>query len=170
MKNTLLAALFICIMVCLISGQAGAADIKVGVIDTQKIISDSKAGKAAYLIFNKEKETMDAQLTAKQKELQTISDEITGSTNMTAAVYSEKTAKYNKAKKELERMKTERDEDLNVRYTELNKKLFTEIAEIVSDYCKKENFTIILEVTYVAAYDGAIDITDDIIQLYDATK
>ena len=171
MKKTLLASLYFCLTVCLFAGPSNAADMKVGVIDTQKIVSDSKAGKAAQVVFNKELETKQTSYIAKQKELQTIQDELTTkSKDMTATVYSEKTAKYSKLKKELERMKSETEEDLKARNTELNRKLYTEIATIVSDYCKKEKFTLILEKTYVAAYDGTVDITDKIIQLYDATK
>jgi outer membrane protein len=171
MKKTILAALYVCITVCLFAGPVNAAEIKVGVIDTQKIVSDSKAGKAAQVVFNKDLETKQVSYNAKQKELQAIQDELaTKAKDMTATAYSEKTAKYSKVKKELERMKSEIEEDLKVRNTELNRKLYTEIAAIVSDYCKKEKFTLILEKTYVAAYDGAVDITDKIIQLYDAAK
>jgi len=171
MKKTLLAALFVFISFCMLACPAGAAEIKVGIIDTQKIVSDSKAGKAAQVVFNRELETKQASYNTKQKELQTIQEELaTKAKDMTASVYSEKTAKYSKIKKELERMKSETEEDLKARNTELNRKLYTEIAAIVSEYCKKEKFTLILEKTYVAAYDGAIDITDKIIQLYDASK
>jgi len=171
MKKTLLAALYLCITFCLFVGPVYAADIKIGIIDTQKILTDSKAGKSALVLFNKEKETKSAGYVAKQKELQTIQDELNSKAkDMTAAVYSEKTAKYSKVKKELERMKTEIEEDLNDRTTELNRKLYTEVAVIVSDFCKKEKYTVILEKTYVAAFDGAVEITDKIIQLYDASK
>lgn len=171
MKKTLLAVLYLCITLCLFVGPAFAADIKIGIIDTQKILTDSKAGKSALVIFNKEKETKQAGYVAKQKELQTIQEELSSkSKEMTAAVYSEKTAKYTKVKKELERLKTEIEEDLSDRTTELNRKLYTEITAIVSDFCKNEKYTIILEKSYVTAFDGAIDITDKIIQLYDASK
>ena len=171
MKKTLLTALYVCITLCLFAGPVMAAEIKIGIMDTQKILTDSKAGKSALVIFNKEKETRSAAYTAKQKELQAIQEELTTkSKDMTAAVYSEKTAKYTKVKKELERMKTEIEEDLSDKTTELNRKLYNEIAAIVSDFCKSEKYTVILEKTNVAAFDGAIDITDKIIQRYDASK
>lgn len=171
MKKALLAVLNGLIGVSLFAGTVYGADIKVGVIDTTRIITESKAGKSAQVIFNKELETKNTAYAAKAKELQTIQEELaTKASEMSADVYSEKSAKYSKVKKELERMKSEMEEDLQVRNNELNRKLYTEIAAIVSDYCKKESFTIILEKNYVAAYDGAVDITDKIIQLYDASK
>lgn len=171
MKKALMATLFWGMFISLITGTGYAAEIKVGIIDTARIISESRAGKSAQVIFSKELETKNTAYSAKGKELQTIQEELTAKgSQMTATEYNEKTAKYSKVKKELERMKSEMEEDLQTRNTELNRKLYTEIAAIVSDYCKKENFTIILEKDYVAAYDGAFDITDKIIQLYDATK
>jgi outer membrane protein len=171
MKKSLLAAVFVCITVCLLIGQVNAADIKVGIIDTSKILSDSKAGKNAKVVFNKELETRQATLAAKQKELQAIQDEISSKgKDMTPTVYSTKSASYTKASKEFTRLKSEMEEELKTKDSELSKKLLSEISVIVSDYCKKEKFTIILEKTYVAAYDGAVDITDKVIQLYDATK
>lgn len=171
MKKSLLSALYICAAFCLSVGTASAADIKVGIIDTTRIVTESKAGKSAQVVFNQELETKNAAYAAKGNELQTIQEELaTKSSEMTLDEYNEKSAKYSKVKKELERMKNDMEEDLSAKNEELNLKLFTEIAAIVSDYCKKENFTIILEKNYVAAYDGAIDVTDKIIELYDATK
>jgi Skp family chaperone for outer membrane proteins len=67
-------------------------------------------------------------------------------------------------------MKSEMEEELKTRDSELSKKLLSEISAIVSDYCKKEKYTIILDKTSVAAYDGTVEITDKIIQIYDAPK
>jgi len=171
MKKTLLAGLYVCIMVYLFAGAAYAADVKVGILDASKILTDSKAAKNAYVLFNKEVETKKTTYAAKQREVQTMQEELSSKEkDMTPAVYSEKTAKYSKASKELTRLKSEMEEELKAKNTELNRKLLSETAAIVSDYCKKEKYTIILEKSYVAAFDGAVDITDKIIQLYDATK
>ena len=171
MKKRLSATLFFCIAVCLFIAPSYAADVKIGIIDTNKIINDSKAGKNANVAFNKEVETRQATLAAKQKEVQSIQDELaTKGKDMTPAAYSDKTAAYTKASKELTRLKSEMEDDLTAKKKSLTNKLLSEISSIVSDYCKKEKYTVILEKSYVAAYDGGIEITDKIIQLYDASK
>jgi outer membrane protein len=171
MKKTLVPALFLCITACLFVAPGYAADMKIGIIDTNKIINDSKAGKSASVAFNKERDTRQAALSAKQKEAQTIQDELTTkSKDMASAAYNEKSAALTKASKEFTRMKSEIEDDLKAKQTSLTSRLLSEISAIVSDYCKKEKFTIIFEKSYIAAYDGGIEITDKIIQLYDASK
>jgi outer membrane protein len=171
MGKRLLAILFFCMTVCLFVAPGYSADMKIGIIDTNKIINDSKAGKSASVTFNKERDSRQAALGAKQKEAQTIQDELTAKAkDMTAAVYSEKSAALTKLSKEFSRMKTEMEDDLKAKQTSLTSKLLSEISTIVSDYSKREKFTIIFEKSYVAAYDGSIEVTDKIIQLYDASK
>jgi outer membrane protein len=171
MKKTLLAAFYLCITVCLFIGPVYAADIKIGVIDTSKIISDSKAGKNANVAFNKELETKQATLSAKQKEIEAIQNELSSKgKDMTPSVYNEKTAAYTRVSKELTRLKSDMEEELKAKKTSLTNKLLSEISVVVSDYCKKDKFTVILEKSYVAAYDNTVDITDKIIQLYDTPK
>lgn len=157
--------------VCLFAAPSYSADMKIGIIDTNKIINDSKAGKSASVVFNKERETKQAALSAKQKEAQSIQEELaTKAKDMTSAAYTEKSAALTKASKEFSRLKSEMEDDLKAKQTSLTSKLLSEISAIVSDYCKKENFTVIFEKSYIAAYDGSIEITDKIIQLYDASK
>jgi outer membrane protein len=171
MEKRLLAVLFFCMTVCLLVAPGYTAELKIGIIDTNKIINDSKAGKTANVAFNKEFETRQATLAAKQKEVLAIQDELAAKgKDMTSTAYSDKTAAYSKASKEFTRLKSEMEEELKAKKTSLSNKLLSEITAIISDYCKKEKYTVILEKSYVAAYDGGVEITDKIIQLYDASK
>jgi Skp family chaperone for outer membrane proteins len=67
-------------------------------------------------------------------------------------------------------MKNDMEADLKARDNELSKKLLTAIGEIVDTYFQKEKFTLILERNAVVSFDKTIDITDKIIQLYDAAQ
>jgi outer membrane protein len=171
MKIKFLSALYLFATFCLFTSPVLAADIKIGVINTTKIISDSKAGKIAKSVLTKEIEEKQTEFTAKQKELQAMKDEITSKEKeMAASVYSEKTAKFSLASKELSRMKSDMEDELKTKENELGQKILLELSSIVSDFCKKEKYTIILEKKNVAAFDSAVDITDKIIQLYDAAQ
>jgi outer membrane protein len=171
MKKRLLAVLFFCITVGLFAAPGYSVELKLGIIDTNKIINDSKAGKTANVAFNRELETRQTSLAAKQKEVQTLQDELaTKGKDMTPSVYTDKTAAFSRASKEFTRLKSEMEEELKAKKTSLTTKLLGEISAIVSDYCKKEKYTAIFEKSYVAAYDGTVEITDKIIQLYDASK
>ncbi len=132
---------------------------------------ESKAGIAARTLFSKEVQETTNRLQAKQKEAQTLKEELnTKGKDMTAAVLTEKQEKYSQMVKELNRMKNDMEADLKARDNELAKKLLAAIGEIVSTYFQKEKFTLILERNAVLSFDKTIDITDKIIQLYDAAQ
>jgi outer membrane protein len=171
MKRILLGAYIISLMGLICTTSAYAADIKIGVIDTERIMKESKAGVATRSLFSKEVQENNNRLQTKQKEAQALQDELnTKGKNMTTAVLTEKQATLTQVAKEYTRMKNDIEADLKTRDNELSQKLLTAIGEIVSQYSQKEKFTLILEKTAVVTYDNAVDITDKIIQLYDAAQ
>jgi len=150
---------------------AYAADIKLGVIDTQRIMAESKAAIAAQAQFAKEVEEKRNAYLAKQKEAQALQEELnTKGSSMSVSVLTEKQGKLSQEIKELNRMKNDIEQDLKTRDNELGQELLTEIYEVVSEYSEEEGFTLILEKTGVVTFDDAIDITDKIIQLYNSRQ
>ncbi len=150
---------------------AYAADIKLGVIDTQRIMLESKGAIAARAVFAKEVEEKRNAYLAKQKEAQALQDELnTKGNSMSVSVLSEKQEKLSREVKELNRMKNDMEQDLKAMDSELSQNLLTQVYEVVSKYSQQEGFTLILEKTVVITFDDAIDITDKIIQLYDARQ
>jgi outer membrane protein len=171
MKRILFAISVISLMGLVCMSSAYAADIKIGVIDTERILTESKAGIATRSLFAKEVQDSNNRLQAKQKEAQTLQDELNSKgKDMTAAVLADKQAKLTQVAKEYTRMKNDMEEDLKSRDTELSQKLLTAVGQIVTQYSQKEKFTLILEKSAIVSYDNAIDITDKIIQLYDAAQ
>jgi outer membrane protein len=150
---------------------AYAADIKLGVIDTQRIMTESEAAIAAHAVFAKEVEEKRSAYLAKQKEAQALQEELsTKGSNMNVSVLTDKQEKLSQEIKALNRMKSDIEQDLKTRDTELGQELLTEIYEVVSEYSEEEGFTLILEKTGVVTFDDAIDITDKIIQLYNSRQ
>lgn len=150
---------------------AYAADIKIGVIDTQRIVAESKAGIATRTLFSKEVQENNSRLQTKQKEVQALQEELnTKGKGMDAVALAEKQEKYSKAYKELTRMKNDMTQDLEARDNELTQKLLKAIADIVIQYSQNEKYTLILEKGSLVSYDNTVDITDKIIQLYDAAQ
>jgi outer membrane protein len=171
MKRILLTLGIISLMGFVLATSAYAADIKIGVIDTQRIVAESKAGIASRSLFQKEVQENNNRLQTKQKEVQALLEELgTKGKEMTATALAEKQEKYSKAYKELTRMKNDMTADLETRDNELTQKLLQEIGEIVDQYFQNEKFTLILEKNSLVSYDSSVDITDKIIQLYDAAQ
>ena len=154
-----------------ISFSAQAAEVKIGIIDTQKIMAQSKTTSDLRTEFFKEIEDKRNEFVEKQKALQALDEEIkTKGQDMTYQVRREKADQLNQKAKELQRMKEDIEFDVKLKDEEVSRKFLRDITEIIRDYQKKESYTLIFEKGTVAAYDEAIDITEKIMQIYDTGK
>ena len=167
MLNALLAGIIIFMpLTC-----AFAAKVKIGVIDTQKIMRESRAAKRARAIFFKDLEAKRAVFRAKQEEARALEAELKREgKKMSPSASKEKADRLGREIKELRRLKSDLEEELKKKDRELTRKLIREIREIVKEFSKKEKYTVILEKKSVVVADEAIDITDKIIRLYDVLK
>ncbi|MFC1493681.1 OmpH family outer membrane protein [Thermodesulfobacteriota bacterium] len=154
-----------------ISFSAQAAEVKIGIIDTQKIMAQSKKTIALRASFFKDIESKRNEYVEKQTAAQELNEELqTKAQEMTIQVRREKAEFLNKTIKELQRMKEDIEFEAKLKDEELSRKFVREIAQIIRDYQKNENYTIIFEKNTTAAFDDAIDITDKIIEIYDSGK
>lgn len=148
---------------------AKEAPVKIGIVDIQKIMRESKAAKNARTAFQKEVEAKRDTLKAKEKEVQLLEEELkTKGATMSADARREKEYKLSREMKELRRLGSDMEEDLKKKEAELTQKLIGEIMEIVRSFAQKERYTVIIERTHILTADKSTDITDKIIKLYDA--
>ena len=170
-KFFMLTTLLVGIMTLLPFAAASAASTKIGLIDTQKIMQESRAAKKARDAFLKDVEAKRAELRAKQEEVLALEEELKKERKkMSPSARKQKGEKLQKEIKELKRLRSDLEEELKKKDVELTQKLLLEIGGIVKEFSKKENYTVILEKKSVVAADEAIDITDKIIRLYDDLK
>lgn len=147
------------------------APVKIGIIDVQKILLDSRAAKKARADFMKDMEAKRAQLMAKDKEIQALDEELKNSGNkLSADVRKQKAEKLAHDVKEFRRLDADMGEDLKKKDVELTRKILEEVRRIVQSFSKREKYTLILEKGAVVTADDAIDITFRILKLYDAGK
>lgn len=147
------------------------AGIKLGVIDTAKLMRESKAAKNARAIFLKDLEAKRGILAAKEKEVRQLEEGLKKpETKLSDEARREKNDRLAKEVKELKRLGSDLEEELKRKNAELTQKLLGEIRAIVKAFSNKENYTLILERGAVVAADDAIDITDKIIQIYDGKE
>ncbi len=160
----------VCIMMILapVSMAAGEGPARIGIIDTQKIMKESRAAKDARASFLKEREAKQAAFAGKEKEVVQLQEEIRKLGVGTAPdVRRAKTDRLNHEMKELKRFKDDLEEELKRREVELATKILQDVRRLLVDFRQKEKFTVILEKSAVVAYDDAVDITDRIIKIYD---
>ncbi len=165
------AVLAACLMAFPVWAAPKEPALKIGVIDTGKIMRESKAAKSAQALFQKELEAKRAILTAKDKEIRLLDAELKNpDAKLTAEVRKIKADKLAQEVKDFKRMQTDLDEELKKRDTELTRKLVEEIRQVIRTLVKNENFTLILEKNSLIHADDAINITDKVIRLYDSQK
>lgn len=150
---------------------ATGAPVKIGIIDVQKILRESKAAKKARADFMKDMEAKRAQLMAKDKEIQGLDEELKNpKARLSDNVRKQKAEKLAHDVKEFRRLDADMGEDLKKKDVELTRKILEEVRRIVQSFSKREKYTLILEKGAVVTADDAIDITFRILKLYDAGK
>ena len=171
MKKLLRVVLMTVLTGLAFSGAASGGDIKIGVIDTQKIMMESKAAERARVIFLKEVESKRSLLISSQEEVSGLEKEIrkTGK-NMSSQERKEMSDDLARKIKDLRRLRDDLEEELKRKDMEWRRKIIQDVSEIVKEFQKKEKYTIILEKNSLVASDETIDITDKIIRLYDFIK
>lgn len=161
----------ISVVVLAAGGSACAARVKIGVLDTQKIMVDSKAVRETRGMFLIDVESKRAVLKEKQSEIRAMEKELKEEGDkMSSSAKDEKKEKVVGAFNELRRLKDDIEEGLKKKDLELRRKLAEEIREIAEEFSKKKKFTVILDKKAVIVPGNAIDITDEIIQIYDEKK
>jgi Skp family chaperone for outer membrane proteins len=87
---------------------------------------------------------------------------------MTEQVRRDKAETLRKEERDLNRMKEEIEVEMQDKDTELGRKFLTAIRTTAQEYLEKEKLSIIVEKGSLVASDKAIDVTDQIIKLYDS--
>lgn len=143
-----------------------AADIKIGLIDMEKIMRESKPAKDARAIILEDLKSKNALYNEKQEKVKALEEEVrkAGTRDVQARKKGDELAKE---VKELQRLKADLEEELNKKNAEFTQKILAEVAEILKAFQKDNKYNLILERKNVVLADDSVDITDKVIQLYD---
>lgn len=167
--------LLVCLgLVIAMSGFAHAqSNVKIGYIDLQRVIRDSREGKDAKSLFETDFRNKKSKIDQKQSKLDKLKEQFF----QKAAVLND-TKRKNMAddieqkEKELKRMRADFREELQKKDFELTQKILSDLEEIIEKFGDKNGYTLIVEKTeggVVYATDAA-DVTSEVIKVYDASK
>lgn len=170
MKKTLLSlmltgALLAGVTIC------NAAELKIGYVNIQRAVAESKAGKAANEKFTveanrirddimKEKESIEQAAEMLQKQSAMLTEDVRRSKELDMA----------RRQRDYERMVEDQKGELQLKEAQLTGEILEQLIPIVRDYGKKHEFSIIFErserVLLYAA--DSLDLTDKVIAIIDA--
>ena len=148
----------------------GADVAKIGVVDTQKILLTSSAGKMAKAQINKKAREMEAKLTEKKEEI----DKLKEALEREALVMSKETREEREREirikiNDIKSLKKKYEQDLKNIEGKVVKRIQSDMSTIVDGLGKKEGYLLIVTSQAVLYAPSTIDVTDQLIQLYNTS-
>jgi outer membrane protein len=145
-----------------------AADVaKIGVIDLQRVLETSDAGKAAQVEITKKGLKMGDELKRKEEELVELKTRLDNEAMVMSRVMKEEKERELQIKyldlKQLEKKFRADSREMNNR---LSERIKEEIITVVEEIGKTGGYLIIIEKKVVHYYPNTIDVTDKLIKKY----
>jgi outer membrane protein len=136
------------------------ANMKIGVIDLEKTLYETPAGKRASEAFDKTRKAKQAELDKKQKDLQKSAAELDKQAPILKPdVLAQKKGELEKKFVELQQVYMKLERDLAGERTKLIQDLLKKAGPIIEESAKAEGFHIILDQSAVLWGDPAVDLT-----------
>ncbi|MBI5593361.1 MAG: OmpH family outer membrane protein [Deltaproteobacteria bacterium] len=155
-----------------LTGASPAADdVKIGVVDFQKIIELSNSCKVAQTEINKQGKQMEADLNDRGVEIEDIKKMITQeSLVMSKETREEKQREMRIKIYDFKAIQQKYMEDFKELKNQIISRIQKEIVELIQDIAKKEGYTLIVEkrIAGVVYAPLSADITDAVIQIYNS--
>ena len=153
---------------CAIAVPGFAADVaKIGVVDIQKVLMTSSAGKAAKAEINKKAREMEAKLNEKKDEIQKLQESLEReSLVMSKEKRDEKEREIRIKVNDIKSLKTKYEKDLKILEGNVVQQIQKEFESIAQTMGKEQGFLLIITNPVVIYAPTSIDITDELIQKY----
>lgn len=146
---------------------------KFAVVDLQKALNLSKAGKDAKETFGKKVESAQKLVETREQELKRLQTEFEKQGLLLSAdARVEKTKEFEAKRRDFERYVKDSREELAMEERRITNKILEEIEKVVQRIGKEEGYTLIFErfQSGILHVKDALDITERTIKLYDAQK
>jgi outer membrane protein len=145
----------------LVAADAGPATVKVGVIDLERTLYDTPAGKRASEAFEKARKAKQDELDKKQKDLQKAAADLDKqATVLKPDVLKAKKEELEKKFVEVQQLYMKLEKDLAGERAKLIQELLKKASPIVQDIAKAEGVHVIVDQSAVVWADPAVDLTD----------
>ncbi|QJA06460.1 OmpH family outer membrane protein [Thermosulfurimonas marina] len=146
-----------------------AAELKIAVIDLQKVVRSSKAGQEAMQKLQARLEKWKAKLEAKQKEIKAFQEEMQKKAPLLSEeARAEKQREYQKMLREFRAMQEDAQFEMKEEEKKALQPIFKDLEKVLKELAQKEGYDLILEKNMPGVYWASpkIDISEHVIQLY----
>lgn len=148
--------------------QAFAAEAKIGVVDFQRVLRESKGGKAAKSQIEQKGKGVESSLVSKGKALEAEKKKLESEAMVMNADARENKAREFKIKvMDFQALQKKSAEDFKEYEIEIIRKVQKDVFNLVETIGKRDNYTLILEKSAALYNPSGVDITDQVIKMYD---
>lgn len=152
-----------------LAAHAQEARVKIGVVDLQRALTTSKEGKATKAKLEAEVNKAQAQLDEMSKKLQKLQDDVEKQRNtLRDDALADKQREIENTKKDAVRYRSDVLDELKRKEGEATQRILKALADIVQRVAKDEGYSLVFESHNLLYSDGAYDLTEKLIQRFDA--
>ena len=148
------------------------SQVKIGLVDANRAVLGTDEGKAAMKKINDWAKAQDQKIRSLQQKLQTKKEQFAKQQNILSDAKKEALLKeIDDLSTKIKRTAEDAKKNYQMKLSEFGNKMDKKITPLFKEYAKQHGYTIILylDPRTVAYYDPSIDITDEIIKLYNKT-
>lgn len=150
---------------------AGAADLKIGYCNVDRVINESDEGKKAFALLKEIIASKQAALQEKSKTVEKMKSDLDKQgASMSADVRTQKVDEFERARRDLQQAVSDANTDIEIKKKELTAAIYKEVFETVNAFAQQKKYSVILPVTSLLYGEKALDITDLIIIKYNVDK
>jgi outer membrane protein len=163
-----IGALFVAVLIC--SG-AFAEEYKIGIVDLQRALNESSAGKQAKEKFTAEVKKAESEILRRKEEVERVGSSLEKQSSMLKdEARAEKEKNFLQMQKDYERKVKDFKDELQIKDAQLTKGILEDLVTIIKKYGKENKYTIIFErsETVLLYAADALDLTDKILSIYDS--
>ena len=164
-KTTMLALFLVVLWT---AGACLAADVaKIGVVDIQKVLLTSSAGKLAKAQINKKAREMESNLTAKKEEIEKLKENFEREALVMSKENRDQHERDIRIKiNDIKAPKGKYENDLKKIEASVVKRIQQDVDVIIQELGKKGGYLLIISNPVVLYSPSSIDITDELIKAY----
>lgn len=143
------------------------SQMKIGIINGQKLIEGTKKGRAIADKLEQMGKQKQDQLNTMQAEIKKLEKDLM-SPALNDETKDKKALELQNKRTEIKRFVEDSQREMQIKSEQEMNTLKAEIQPIIQQVGKEKGLSVILEITAVAYYDPAVDITDAIIKIMDS--
>ncbi len=146
--------------------------LKVGILDLQRCLQQSEAGKKASKGLQEKSDRIKKELTVKREDLKKLREEFNKKSNVLSQdAKREKEKELIRKEEDFRDIVREKEDEMHKDEYNAMQPLLNELFEVTSKLAREEGYTLILEAkSGVVYYTKPIELTDKVIKIFNETK